>query len=778
MTSFHNFFRPFADTLVRPGTTSGTLYLTCLLFLFFSFPMGLLAEQEQTTNVQALPPWRDPSLPLHSRVRDLVARMTLEEKARQLCNNAPAIPRLGLPAYNYWNECLHGVARNGIATVFPQAIGLAASWDEALLRQVGDVIATEGRAKHRAYVESHQGDSANYTGLTFWSPNINIVRDPRWGRAQETYGEDPFLTARMAVAFIRGLQGDDPKYLKVMACAKHFAVHSGPESERHRFNAQPPEQDLYETYLPQFEAAVREGGVGAVMGAYNRIYGTPVCASQTFLSHLLRQQWGFTGQVVSDCGAIYDMVEFHHYTRTFPEAAALALKAGCDLTCGSEYQNLDIAVQAGLITEPEIDVSLCRVLEARFRLGLFDPPAMVPFEQIPVTENDTPEHAALALRAARESIVLLKNDGILPLDRSRLRRIAVIGTNATSIPVLLGNYSGTPSHPVTILNGIRQLAGTNIQVLFAPGCPLSTLNGDSPESSSFGPALAAAKSADVVLYIGGLCPELEGEDLHVAFDGFHGGDRTRIELAPVQERLLKALQATGKPVIFINCSGSALAMPWAAQHLPAIIQAWYPGELGGTAVAEVLFGEANPAGRLPVTFYRSTDELPPFDNYSMSNRTYRYFSGQPLFAFGHGLSYTRFKLGTAKLDRQSAGCNDTVRVSMNVENTGPMDGDEVVQLYFKHLDSHTSHARESLCGFRRVSIAPGKTMEVTLDVPLREFRSWDVTSKQYVVETGNYELLVGAASDEIHASLPLRINGETKVNVDPHRSSPETKQKI
>ena len=775
MTGFHNFFRALADTLARSSKTSGTLRLACLLFSSLGFPMGLLAEQ--TTNSLLVPPWRDPSLPLHSRVCDLVSRMTLEEKARQLCNNAPAIPRLGLPAYDYWNECLHGVARNGIATVFPQAIGLAASWNDSLLRQVGDVTATEARAKHRAYIEAHQGDSANYTGLTFWSPNINIVRDPRWGRAQETYGEDPFLTARMAVAFIHGLQGDDPKYVKVMACAKHFAVHSGPEAVRHQFNAEPPERDLYETYLPQFEAAVREGGVGAVMGAYNRLYGIPVCASQTFLSNLLRKQWGFTGQVVSDCGAIYDIVEFHHYTRTFPEAAALALKAGCDLTCGSEYQNLTIAVQAGLITEPEIDVSLCRVLEARFRLGLFDPPAMVPYEQIPISENDTPEHAALALRAARESIVLLKNDGVLPLNRSRLRRIAVIGTNATSIPVLLGNYSGTPSHPITILEGIRQLAGTNVQVLFSPGCPLSTLNSDAFDSSLFDPAIACAKSADVVLYVGGLCPELEGEDLHVAFEGFHGGDRTRIELAPIQERLLKALKATGKPVIFINCSGSAIAMPWAARNLPAIIQAWYPGQSGGTAVAEVLFGEANPAGRLPVTFYRSTDELPSFDSYSMSNRTYRYFSGKPLFAFGHGLSYSRFKLSSAKLDHQSAGCDDTVRLSVNVQNMGPMDGDEVVQLYFRHLDSPLSHPREALCGFRRVSVPRGKTMQVTLDVPLREFRSWDVISKQYIVETGNYELLVGAASDDIQAKLPLRINGETKVNVDPHRSSQETKQK-
>jgi beta-glucosidase len=709
------------------------------------------------------PLWKDANQPLDARVRDLVGQLTLEEKALQICNHAPAIPRLGLPAYDYWNECLHGVARNGVATVFPQAIGMAATWDAPLLHEVGDVIATEARAKNREYTEAHNGDSANYTGLTFWSPNINLFRDPRWGRGQETYGEDPFLTAQMAVAFIHGLQGDDPKYIKAMACAKHFAVHSGPEAGRHQFNAEPPERDLYESYLPQFEAAVREGHVGAMMGAYNRVYGQPACASSLLLSDLLRRQWGFSGHVVSDCGAIYDMVEFHKFIGSFEEASALAVKAGCDLTCGSEYQNLTNAVNEGLITEREIDVSVSRILEARFRLGLFDPPAAVPYAQIPTTENDTPEHAALALRVARESVVLLKNDGVLPLNRANLRRIAVIGANANSVSMLLGNYFGTPSHPVTILDGIRRLAGANVDVVFEPGGPLSSYEGDTNKAANavaLTKAVAAAKTADVVIYVGGLSPELEGEDLHVAYDGFHGGDRTHIELSAVQLGLLKALHATGKPVVFVNCSGSAVAMPWAAKKIPAIVQAWYPGQSGGVAVAEILFGDANPAGRLPVTFYRSTEDLPAFTNYAMASRTYRYFSGKPLFAFGHGLSYTKFKYKSAQLDRAQTSANDTIRVSVEVANTGAKDGDEVVQVYFRHLKSAAAQAREALCGFQRINVPRGQTVHAEIEVPVKQFRFWDTTKKQYTVEPGQYELLVGAAADDIRARLPLRVTNE------------------
>jgi beta-glucosidase len=748
------------------GVTSAALRVVVVLGVMGlslrALPNGSLAKN-------ATPLWKDSTQPLEARVSDLVSRMTLQEKALQVCNHGPAIPRLGLPAYDYWNEALHGVARNGVATVFPQAIGMAASWDTSLLHEVADAIATEARAKNRAYAETHDGDGVNYTGLTFWTPNINIARDPRWGRNQETYGEDPFLTARLAVAFIRGLQGDDPKYLKAMACAKHFAVHSGPEALRHQFNAEPPERDLYETYLPQFEAAVREAHVGAVMGAYNRLYGKPVCASPEMLTDLLRRQWGFDGQVVSDCGAVYDMVHFHKYTPTFEEAAALAVKAGCDLSCGSEYEFLTNAVNHGLISEKQLDAALTRDLKVRFRLGMFDPPEAVPYAKIPVTENDTPEHGALALRMARESIVLLKNDALLPLNRARLHRLAIIGPNADSVPALLGNYFGTPSHPSTILAGIRQLAGAQVQVSFEPGCSLSTQDGDTNQSANaaaFEKAVAAAKSADAIVYVGGLDPALEGEDLHVHYDGFHGGDRTQIELPPVQIQLLKALHATGKPVVFVNCSGAAVAMPWVAKNIPVILQAWYPGQAGGTAVAGILFGDDTPSGKLPVTFYRSTEDLPPFTSYSMSNRTYRYFSGKPLFAFGHGLSYTRFQYKLASLDRTDAAPNETVRVSLQVANTGECDGSEVVQVYFRHVKSSVPQAHEALCGFRRVAVSRGAVSKVEIEVPVQQFRYWDVAGKRYIVEPGQYEILVGSASDDIRAKLPLRVRNDESQRID------------
>ena len=747
----------------RRASINGTM-MPCVrgIWIFFWFLMVLpgLSRAEDLFGTNYTPLWRDPSQPLKIRVRDLLGRMTLEEKIAQLGNAAPAIPHLGLPAYNYWNESLHGVARNGIATVFPQAIGMAATWNAPLMHQAADVIATEARAKNRAYTEAHQGGSANYTGLTFWSPNINIFRDPRWGRGQETYGEDPFLTARMAVAFIQGLQGDDPHYLKAVACAKHFAVHSGPEASRHEFNSQPPERDFYETYLPQFEAAVREGHVGGVMGAYNEINGTPACASPALLTDLLRKQWGFDGYVVSDCGAIYDMVMFHKYVKSFEQADALAIKAGCNLCCGNEYENLRQALAERLVTEADIDAALAHVLETRFRLGLFDPQERVPFAQISATANDTSEHTALALQMARESIVLLKNDGALPLDRVKIKRLAVIGANVDSVPTLLGNYNGEPSHPVTFLNGIRFLVGTNLEVVYKSGCPLSLGSGETNQqvlANAAADAVQAAKTADAIIYIGGLNPSLEGEDLHVPDDGFYGGDRTRIELPELQTKLLKALHATGKPVVFVNCSGGAVAMPWISKYVSAILQAWYPGQAGGQALAEILFGEANPSGRLPVTFYRSTADLPAFESYSMANRTYRYFGGEPLFAFGHGLSYTRFIYQSAKLDRTQVAPDGVVRVSLEVTNAGVMDGDEVVQIYFRHLNSAVPQAREALCGFCRVTVAHGGAAQAQIAVPLKEFRYWDVRQKRYVVEPGDYEILAGAASDDIRARLPLRI---------------------
>lgn len=703
--------------------------------------------------------WTNATVPLDLRLNDLISRMSLGEKVTQLRNNAPPIWRLGLPAYDYWSECLHGVARAGVATVFPQVVGMAATWDPPLIHQVADTISTEARAKHNLYSQLHDGNSVRYVGLTFWTPNINMFRDPRWGRGQETYGEDPFLTGQMAVAFIRGLQGDDPNYLKAMACAKHFAVHSGPETERHRFNAEPPERDLFEYYLPQFEAAVREGHVGAVMAAYNDLDGEPCCSNPALLTELLRNQWGFDGHVVSDCGAINDIFEGHAVVEDSEHAAARAIKAGCDLCCGTNYNDLVPAVRAGLVNVEQINTALRRVLMARFRLGLFDPPEMVSYAQIPISENDSPEHEQLALRTAEESMVLLKNNGLLPLQRQKIKRIAVIGENAASEPVLLGNYNGSPARPVTILDGIKSVAGDGIDVEFSVGCPLALPTGETRNSdtSDFSNAVAVAKTADVVVYVGGINPYLEGEEMVVDYEGFDGGDRTRIELPSLQTEMLKALYATGKPVVFVNCSGSAMAMPWEGKHLPAILQAWYPGEQGGRAVAEVLFGDVNPAGRLPVTFYASTADLPSFDDYSVANRTYRYFKGTPQFAFGYGLSYTRFDYKKPVLAADQVPANGSLKLSFELHNTSARDGDEVAQVYVRRTDSNDFRAKQVLCGFTRVHVVKDESANVSMEIPLERLRIWSTSKKKYVVEPGAYELMIGAASDDIRARLPVKV---------------------
>ena len=704
--------------------------------------------------------WRDPSQPLPARVNDLIRRMSLAEKVAQLQNDAPAIRRLDLPAYNYWNEALHGVANNGIATVFPEPIGGAATWNPELLHQEGHVIGIEGRAKFNQYASRHNGDSKWWSGLTFWTPNINIFRDPRWGRGQETYGEDPYLSGTLAAPFIQGIQGDDPKYMLAMACVKHYAVHSGPEAQRHQFNATPPERDLYETYLPQFEVAVREGRVGGVMGAYSALYGVPDCANTFLLTDLLRRQWGFAGYVVSDCGAIGDIWSQHQYVKTPEEAAAGAVKAGCDLCCGGDYNALVRAVQEDLINDKEIDQALYYTLWTRFRLGLFDPPEDCPYSKIGIDQNNTPQNRALALRVAEESIVLLKNDGILPLDRSRIKRIAVIGPDGNSMSMLYGNYHGSASRPISILNGIRQVAGTNIEVTFAPGCPVtietdrgiaawSRQDNDTtrplPELNA--EAFSNAANADLIIYVGGITPAQEGE----------GFDRNSIELPEVQQKLIQALYATGKPIIMVNCSGSAIALPWEAANLPAILQAWYPGEDGGLAVGEVLFGGVNPSGHLPITFYASTADLPPFTDYSMSNRTYRYYNGQPLYAFGHGLSYTTFDFKSGKLDSKKIPANGTAEVTFTVKNTGKRDGDEVAQVYFRHVNSRVPQPKLALCGFGRVHLKRGESKRVAIEVPAERLRYWDTAKKQYVVEPGKYEFLVGAASDDTRLKLPMTI---------------------
>jgi beta-glucosidase len=717
--------------------------------------------------------WRDFSQPPEVRARDLVDRLTLEEKASQVQANPPAIPRLGIPAYSHRNECLHGVV-SGNATVFPQAIGMAATWDPALIRDEADAIAIEARAKHNDYVAQHGGDSGEQVGLNFYAPNINIFRDPRWGRGQETYGEDPFLTARFAVAFIRGLQGDDPRYLKAAACAKHFAVHSGPEAQRHRFDAKPSERDLHETYLPAFEAAVREGHVASVMGAYSALNGLPDCADPVLLTDLLRKTWGFDGVVFSDGGAIGDIWAAHQYAATPEAAAAAAVRAGCDVSSGGmgrpdatvtpellkggrAFSVLPAAVQRGLISEAQVDAAVTRELVLRFRLGLFDPPSRVPWSGIGIDQSDTPQHRALALKVAQESIVLLKNDGLLPLDREKARRILVVGANAASSRALIGNYTGRPSRFVTILDGIKQVAGPNADVSYLPGAPLALKRDRSndPAPGVTAEAVAAAGSADVVIYVGGLDASLEREEGRVPYEGFDDGDRTRIELPAPQEELLRALHGTGKPVVFVNCSGSAIAMPWEADHLPAIVQAWYPGEEGGRAVGQVLFGDVDPAGRLPVTFYASTDDLPPFDDYSMADRTYRYFTGKPTFAFGHGLSYAKFEYADARATVASPA--GPVRLTFTLTNRGDRDGEEVAQAYVTRDDAGRQTAR-ALCGFARVRLAAGSAERVALDIPVERFRHWDGARKGYVIDGGGYTLLVGSASDDIRASSSVTVS--------------------
>jgi beta-glucosidase len=730
-----------------------------------SFKAGDLADAFSAAalavpDVREAPIWRDPAKPLKARADDLIRRMSLAEKAAQLTNDAPAIPRLGLPAFNYWNEALHGVANNGIATVFPEPVGAASSWNPALFHKEGTVIGVEGRAKFNDYANSHNGDSKWWTGLTFWTPNLNIFRDPRWGRGQETYGEDPYLAGEIGVEFVKGIQGDNPDYMLAMACAKHYAVHSGPELDRHRFNAEVSARDLYETYLPQFERVVREGQVAGVMSAYNAVNGTPCSASSFLLNDLLRKQWGFEGYVVSDCGAIGDIVgrEQHHYVDTPEEAAAIAVKAGCNLCCGGDYNALVRAMQKGLISEKEIDQALYYTLWTRFRLGLFDPSDKVPYSKYTLKDNDTPESRKLALELARQSLVLLKNDGILPLDRSRLKRIAVVGPNGDSNSMLQGNYHGSPSEPVSILKGIRQIAGKGVEVTYVMGSPVTTKPGIAPWSGQdnktsrpvqelFDEALASVTDADLIIYVGGITSAQEGE----AFD------RDSIELPGEQEKLIRALYATGKPVVMVNCSGSALALSWEADHLPAILQAWYPGEEGGRAVAEVLFGDVNPSGHLPVTFYRATADLPSFSDYSMRNRTYRYFSGKPLYAFGHGLSYTTFDYANGRLASPKIAPDGVAKATFTIRNTGKYDGSEVAQIYYRHVNSREPQPRLSLCGFARVDLARGKSTEVTVEIPAERLRYWDTAKNQYVVESGDYEILIGAASDDIRITLPMSV---------------------
>jgi len=838
--------------------------------------------------------YKNAKLPVEQRVDDLISRMTLEEKVSQLGHTAQAVPRLGIPEYNWWNEGLHGVARAGNATVFPQAIGLAATFDEPLMHQVAEVISTEFRAKYYATV--HPDGSADwYRGLSVWSPNINIFRDPRWGRGQETYGEDPYLTARMGVAFVTGIQGSDPNYLKTVSTPKHFAVHSGPESTRHTVDIQPSRHDLEDTYLPAFRATVIEGKAQSVMCAYNSVNGQPACANTALLEEHLRHDWGFQGYVVSDCGAVTDIFGGHRFSPTPEEGVAAAFKGGMDLICG-DYRNAMSteraailgAVQKGLLSEADLDRSLRRLFKARFKLGMFDPPSMVPYSAVSAGENDTEAHRQLALRTAREAIVLLKNkDNFLPLKKAP-ETIAVIGPDSDNLDALEGNYNGTPSRPVTILAGMRSrfpqskvvyVQGTGLTGPVTAAVPSSalcpdtscsahglsaqyfsnmTLEGEpilnridgsvdfewgdtvispqllknysvrwsgvlvAPETGDYligftgqdgyrlwfdgglivedwkihhpastqtkkihlekdrqytikieyfqnirssearliwslpdqgsQPALEAARSSELVVVVMGLSPRIEGEEMEVNAEGFAGGDRTRIDLPAPQEQLLERVHALGRPTVLVLMNGSALSVNWADENLSAIVEAWYPGEEGGTAVAEVLAGDYSPAGRLPITFYKSIDQLPAFEDYSMGKRTYRYFDGEPLYPFGYGLSYTTFAYGKPRVDKAKVSAAGEVTVSVDVTNSGMMAGDEVVQLYLTHSGVGGAPLR-AMKGFQRVHLDRGQKKTVSFQLRERDLSIVDEAGKHRILP-GKVEVWVGGGQPVGRAGLP------------------------
>ncbi|HEU5232080.1 MAG TPA: glycoside hydrolase family 3 C-terminal domain-containing protein [Terriglobales bacterium] len=864
-----------------------------LLFSVATLAVG----QQASPEVPASAPYENASLPLEQRVDDLVSRMTLEEKVSQLGHTADAVPRLGIPEYNWWNEGLHGVARAGVATVFPQAIGMAATFDEPLMHQIATVISTEFRAKYNA--ERHpDGSTEWYRGLTVWSPNINIFRDPRWGRGQETYGEDPFLTSRMGLAFVTGLQGDDPKYLKTVATPKHFAVHSGPEPTRHSVDVQASRHDMEDTYLPAFRTTVMQGKAESVMCAYNSLNGQPACANNVLLDEHLRHDWGFQGYVVSDCGAVTDISDNHHFTKTMEEGVAAAIKAGTDLICGNPRTRVKTerdaalkAVQEGILSEADIDRAMKRLFTARFRLGMFDPPSAVPFSQIGISENDTEQHRQLALRTARESLVLLKNqNNFLPLKKT-YQTIAVIGPDADNLDALVGNYNGTPSHPVTIVDGIRKrfsqskivysqgvgLTGPivraipsdslftdasrkqhglkadyfgNVDLKGAPvmsrvdadvnfawgdrgispqllknysvrwtGIIVPPTTGDylvgftgqdgfrmwldgklvAEEWTIHHPAdtittkvhldkghaysvkieyfqtirsaearlvwskpgdgqdvINVARNSDLVIMVLGLSPRIEGEEMNVHTEGFAGGDRTSLDLPAPQKELLEQIYALGKPMILVLTNGSALGVNWAEEHVPAILEAWYPGEEGGTAVAEAIAGDFSPGGRLPVTFYKSIDQLPAFEDYSMAKRTYRYFDGEPLYPFGYGLSYTTFAYRNLQIDNPNVAADGTVRLSVDVVNTGQKKAEEVVELYLAHQGVQGAAIR-ALKGFQRITLDAGDQRTVSFALSGRDLGIVDPEGKHRIVP-GTVDVWIGGGQ-------PISRNGTTPAGV-------------
>jgi beta-glucosidase len=862
----------------------------------------------QTAGQPTLAPYQNPALPLAQRAQDIVSRMTLAEKVSQMQNHAAAIPRLGIAEYDWWSEGLHGVARSGYATVFPQAIGMAATWDAPLIHEEGNVIGMEGRGRY--YSARKAGNHAIFFGMDFWSPNVNIFRDPRWGRGQETYGEDPFLTGQLGVQFVTGLQGLDPHRYLAIATPKHFDVHSGPESERHRFNVNVSPHDLQDTYLPAFRATIVDGHADSIMCAYNAVDGTPACANKMLLQKTLRGDWNFRGYVVSDCGAIGDIADGHKFSPSVELASVAAVRAGTDLSCGNEYATLVRAVHDGLIHESEIDSAVERLMTARFRLGMFDPPQQQPFHSLDRSIVDSPLDAALNLRAADESMVLLKNDGVLPLQHN-IKNIAVLGPNASSIAALEGNYNGTPIHPVTPLAGLRAMAHRqHIHILDAQGAPYveelslpvppsvfhpsssskaegltvtyfpnpdfsgqpssstsanveadwdaaspapnipskafsvrwtgaftppapgdypfqvevgecypcdnhetyavwfdgkqvasgSTSNNHGRTSALFNvhfadtkrhafrmeyshhsplfgagislnwkppietlrrQAVEIAGKSDLIVAFMGISPRLEGEEMPVHIPGFSGGDRTSIDLPQVQQQMLQAVAATGKPLVVVLMNGSALAVNWTQQHANAILEAWYPGALGGQAIADTLTGKNNPAGRLPITFYKSTNQLPDFTDYSMANRTYRYFHGHPLYSYGYGLSYSTFAFTHLKLSADHLQAGAPVKVEADITNTSKTAGDEVAELYVTYPPSATAPIH-ALAGFTRTHIAPGATRHITFNLPDRAL-SQVLTDGQRVILPGNYQLFVGEGqpgTTATGATVPLTVEGQ------------------
>ena len=727
-------------------------------------------------------PFNDPKLPVDQRIEDLLGRLTLEEKVGMMMNGSAGVERLGIPDYNWWNEALHGVARAGIATVFPQAIGMAATFDPEEHLRTFTVISDEARAKYNQAIR--EGQHKQYYGLSFWTPNINIFRDPRWGRGQETYGEDPYLTSVMGKAAVFGLQGDDDTYFKSHACAKHFAVHSGPESLRHSFDVTVSSRDLWETYLPAFEALVTEANVQEVMGAYNRYAGKPCCSSDFLLMDILRKRWNFQGMVVSDCGAITDFFAkgAHQTHKDAASASADAARTGTDVECGSNYSTLIEAVRNGYITEDEIDVNMRRIIKGWIDLGILDHKDSTPWADLPYSIVASEAHARQALTVARKSMVLLKNDDVLPLNKDKIRKIAVLGPNATDSTMMLGNYNGDPTHVVTILDGIRA-AFPDAEVTYERGCDLVEGFISVPKAPRTGMDMAElarqmglkaipsenytdealknlaerAAQADVIIFAGGISPAVEGEELKTTVDGFAGGDRERIELPEVQGKVLKALHNTGKPVVFVLCTGSAIALEQNEKDYDALICAWYGGQEGGTAVADVISGSYNPSGRLPLTFYRSTDQLPDFLDYSMDDRTYRYMTESPLYYFGYGLSYTTFGYGNAKLSSGKIRNGKSVTVSVKVTNTGDLAGHESVQVYVKRLNDENAPVK-ALKGLKMIYLNPGESKTVKIELPASSFEYYDGYADDLTVKSGDYRIMVGSSSrDEDLTSLDLTI---------------------